>query len=221
MAEDLPAAVVESAGQPATVRVGTVLAGTPPLIDLGGTPLNNDAVGFLGTYVPVAGETVVLLGQSVQGGDSSAATWLALGAARPRSDVGTVAGFAQLIFTTTSTGYTVGTAPQTFGVTFIAPPNGKVTIQWSAEVAHGTSFLLVSPQLALGATIGAGTVHTGWTATDDRTIRNDGTPTIRSSDEDLATGLIPGQVYNVTLYHRVGAGTGTIGRRRILIRPAD
>lgn len=223
MADDLPTTIVQAAGQAATVRVGTVVQVTPTLqVSLGGTILDNAAIGFVDSgFVPAVGQPVVLLGQSVQGGGTSGATWLVLGASRHAVDVGAVSAFLQLIFTTTSLTFATGTAPQTFGRSFIAPPNGKVTVHWSAEMAHGASFLLVSPQLALGDVVGAGVVHAGWAASDDRQIRNDGTPTIRSSDTDLATGLIPGAAYNVTLYHRVGGGTATIGRRRIVITPVD
>lgn len=74
----LATAVVESAGQPATIRVGTVLTASPLAIDLGGTTLDQDAVGLLGDYAPIPGQPVALLGQSVQGGQSSGATWLAM-----------------------------------------------------------------------------------------------------------------------------------------------
>lgn len=133
----------------------------------------------------------------------------------PRS----VAAFLQLVFTTISTVYTLGTAPQTFGVAFVAPPSGRVKVHWSAEIHHGTSFLLVSPQVATGTTVGSGTAVTGWSANDDRTVRNDGASDIRSADMDIVDSLTPGGSYNVALYHRVGGGTGSIGRRRIVVAP--
>lgn len=129
--------------------------------------------------------------------------------------------FVQAIFTTTSTTYATGTV---CGVAFVAPPSGKVMIRWSAELHHGTSFILVSPQVRTGSTVNAGTIVTtpvDWTANDDRTVRNDNALDVRSSDQDLMYSLVPGSSYNVTLLHRVGALTGTIGRRRITVTPTS
>lgn len=85
MEDQLAASVAEAAGQPCTVRVGTVLS-APPLgelvIDLEGTALNPAAVGVLGSYHPVVGDTVILMGQSVTGADSQGSTWLVAGKAQ-------------------------------------------------------------------------------------------------------------------------------------------
>jgi hypothetical protein len=84
MAEDLQTAIVQSAGQAATVRVGLVTATNPLAISLNGTPLNMDAVGVLGGGFTVGGPAL-LLGQSVQGAETSGSTWCALGAPLPAS----------------------------------------------------------------------------------------------------------------------------------------
>lgn len=78
--------IAEAAGQPATVRIGTILSAPPLgelLVDLDGTALNPAAVGVLGSYHPVVGDTVILLGQSVAGADSFASTWLVAGKSQP------------------------------------------------------------------------------------------------------------------------------------------
>ena len=135
-----------------------------------------------------------------------------------------VRNFLQTIFTTTSTVYTTGTAPQLLGVAFLAPASGRVNVHWVCELNHGTSFLVVSPQVATGNTIGSGTVHTAvggvsWAANDDRTCRVDSASVSRYGSVDLCDGLTPGAAYNVALYHRVGGGTGTIGRRTVVVNP--
>lgn len=82
--EDLAGSVTETAGQPATVRVGTVVATTPELVvEVQGSRLLPEAVGILGAYVPAVGDTVAVLGQSVEGAGSSGSSWLVLGHASP------------------------------------------------------------------------------------------------------------------------------------------
>lgn len=80
MAEDLAEAVVDTAGQPTTSRVGTILGVNPIQVDVGGTALNPAVVGCVSSYLPRTGDTVVLLGQAVEGADSSGSTWLIIGA---------------------------------------------------------------------------------------------------------------------------------------------
>lgn len=74
----LAEAVQGVVGQPASVRVGVVESLDPLVISAQGVPF--DDVGLLTNYVPVIGDTVVLLGQSTSAG-SDPASWLALGAA--------------------------------------------------------------------------------------------------------------------------------------------
>lgn len=121
--------------------------------------------------------------------------------------------------TTTSAAYTTAGATLT-GVVFVAPSTGRVLIHWAVEAANSAgSFTLVSPQVATGDTVGAGTVVLA--ASDDNTARADTTAVVRSANfHPLSTGLTAGTVYNCALYHRVGAGTGTISRRRVLVLPA-
>lgn len=78
--EQLAGAVVETAGQPATVRVGTILSVNPMQVDISTTILNSDAVGCVASYQPRTGDTVVLIGQSVDGDETSGSTWMIVGA---------------------------------------------------------------------------------------------------------------------------------------------
>ena len=77
---DLADAVVDAAGQPLTSRVGTILAVNPIQVDVCGTVLNPGVVGCVSSYLPRSGDTVVLVGQAVEGADSSGSTWLIVGA---------------------------------------------------------------------------------------------------------------------------------------------
>jgi hypothetical protein len=77
---DLADAVVDAAGQPLTSRVGTILAVNPIQVDLAGTILNPAVVGCVSSYLPRTGDTVTLVGQAVEGADSSGSTWMIVGA---------------------------------------------------------------------------------------------------------------------------------------------
>lgn len=77
---DLAEQVVETAGQPCTVRIGVVLAINPTVrVDIQGAVILPESVGVLGSYVAAVGDTVAVLGQAVEGDDTSASTWLILG----------------------------------------------------------------------------------------------------------------------------------------------
>lgn len=106
--DPLAAAVVASQGQPSTVRVGVVVSINPLLfsLDKGQTVLNPAAVGLLQSYIPQVGDPVVLLGQSVEGAESSASTWLAIGTAGGTGRLPSIVGYGSR---DTSTGTTTTT----------------------------------------------------------------------------------------------------------------
>lgn len=122
--------------------------------------------------------------------------------------------------TTTSTSYTTTLSPATIcGVSFVAPPSGKVKIFWNAECSNsGASFVLTSPQVATGGIVGSGTPVLA--ADDARTVNHAGTASERQGSTTTCTGLTPGSTYNVSLYHRVGSGTGTFLRREVVVSPS-
>lgn len=74
-----PTAIIETAGQPSTTRVGTIVSVNPVRVDIQGTVFGGSAVGILGSYSPVVGDHVSVLGQSVRGASSSGSSWLILG----------------------------------------------------------------------------------------------------------------------------------------------
>lgn len=124
---------------------------------------------------------------------------------------------------TTSTTYvSTGADAILVGTSFVVPASGKVKIDWSGECANSAgSFTLISPQVAEGPTVDAGS--TLLPASDTDTARADTTAVVRSTSflvfdaSDYAVS--PGTTLNVALYHRVGAGTGTISRRRVSVVP--
>lgn len=75
----LPDAVFNAAGQPATVRVGTVVGTSPLRVSVQGTIFPVARIGAL----PSVGATVLLLGQSVRASGSSGSSWICLGTIVP------------------------------------------------------------------------------------------------------------------------------------------
>lgn len=73
-----PEQIVNSAGQPATVRVGTVVSTSPLTVEVQGEPFTN--LGLLNVAAaPGLGAVVLLLGQAVKGAKSSGSSWIILG----------------------------------------------------------------------------------------------------------------------------------------------
>lgn len=91
----LPKQISKVAGQPASVRVGTVVSTNPLQVQVQETIFQD--VGILGSYFPVAGETVALLGQSNAAG-SDPTSWLALGVPSGSGNLGVQSGVEVLSF---------------------------------------------------------------------------------------------------------------------------
>jgi len=73
-----PEQIVNSAGQPATVRVGTVVSTSPLTVEVQGVPFTE--LGLLNVAAaPGLGAVVLLLGQAVKGAKSSGSSWIILG----------------------------------------------------------------------------------------------------------------------------------------------
>jgi len=116
-----------------------------------------------------------------------------------------------------STSYTT-TGGAVCGISFIAPPSGKVLIHIAAELDNTASVTLVSFRLGTGSTIGAGTVILS--PSDDRSISNTGSDQTRYGVPYLVTGLTAGGEYNVRLEHRTTpGGTATVSRRLLIVEP--
>lgn len=74
-----PNAIQKDRGEPSKVRIGTVAE--DGRIMLQETVLDPASVGIIGSYTPVLGDSVALLGQSAVG--TSATSWLVLGRVEP------------------------------------------------------------------------------------------------------------------------------------------
>jgi hypothetical protein len=108
----------------------------------------------------------------------------------------------------------------TCGVAFVAPPSGQVTVDYAAFMQHSAAgqFIIVSPELRTGSSVGAGTVVSA--ANDDENVQVTGTDGGRMGATVEYTGLTPGNSYNVSLWTRTSAATATIRRRRVVVAPA-
>lgn len=123
-------------------------------------------------------------------------------------------------YTNTLTG---GTANRP-GLTFKAPPSGKVLIHWSFYSTHSAvnGFAYMSFEIRAGTTIGSGTSFLA--ASDVNAIVNrvstGGSDDAQMGSSKLVTGLTPGSDYNIQgMWRVVTAGTITTLNRRVIVQP--
>lgn len=215
--------ITRDRGQPATVRIGTVVTAVPLVVNVQGTFMEH--AGVLGTYLPVVGHVVALLGQSAVSSDGS--SWLvlgdivladnaALGAVTVASgtDTGAVA--------TTSATFVPLTGAFNVGVGFVAPASGRVLIHWRSQLFAGagtasrTGFQLRQGSL----TVGAGTIIQA--ALDQIAISTFGDTSSPEFGATVLFAVIPGQLYNVEMQHRRASGVNNTNyvNRQIVVQPA-
>ena len=121
--------------------------------------------------------------------------------------------------TTASTSYTSTLSPANIcGVSFTAPPSGKVVIGVNCQLSNssGPNVAQCAPVIKTGSTVGSGT---GVLSADDgravTSIANG-----RGGITTFVAGLTSGTVYNVSLEHRAfSAGTATFSNREVVVTP--
>lgn len=120
-------------------------------------------------------------------------------------------------FTNTSFGVAGSGGYVDCGVAFVAPPSGRVRLDWAGWISNSSSsFAIISPVTRNGAVVGSGTV---FKAADDDYSISQGNEAGRVGAHDFLSGLTPGNSYNVRLEHRVPANTGTALRRIVTVTP--
>lgn len=123
--------------------------------------------------------------------------------------------------TTTSTSFTPTRAAATspVGVSFTAPPSGKVLVLWRCAITNSTTASgVVSFVVRTGSVLGAGIVVQG--SSDNTATQHNGTSTETSGGSDLVEALTAGSDYNIVQTYRVtSASTGTFARNHITIDP--
>lgn len=151
VSDPLAQAVVDTAGQPASLSVGTVLSADPLTIDLGAGVINPAAIGFLNGVNLLPGTPVAMLGQSVAGADSSASTWLALGTPSPSPTgvIGTNFWTGGDMSVGVSAGAGAGAEAAMIGawgagstINFTFPPGCVAKMRVNGVIYQGTAFLL-------------------------------------------------------------------------------
>lgn len=70
--------IAKVAGQPSSIRVGTIVSTNPLQLQVQDTVYSSDAVGVLGSYFPVTGDVVSVVGQS-NNSSADPTSWLILG----------------------------------------------------------------------------------------------------------------------------------------------
>lgn len=117
--------------------------------------------------------------------------------------------------TTTSTSFT--TADMTVcGENFFAPASGKVLIHFSANMDNSAANnVIMSYHIRNGGTVNSGTDVV--TPSDARAISLLNTNNLECGATVMASGLTPGNEYNIVLEHRVTGGTGTLVDRRVAV----
>ncbi len=108
------------------------------------------------------------------------------------------------------------------GVSFVAPPSGKVQITWRAQLSNNTAagFTYCSPGITEGSTPGSGTVFLAPAVTMGVAVVNVTPEEFGSSD--LITGLTAGATYSIALWQRSSAvgNTATALNRGCTVNPA-
>lgn len=118
-----------------------------------------------------------------------------------------------------TTAFVLGTP--IFGTTFIAPPSGRVLINYGGairlNVAAGIRVFL-GPEVRTGGTIGSGTIHQAVNEDACIQIGEAAGARINAGNYTVANGLTPNATYNVALLHKnaiATAGAGSITFRAV------
>jgi hypothetical protein len=113
---------------------------------------------------------------------------------------------------------TAGGAPL-LGTSFVASADGVAILHMAAQISNsGAAHVLMSFSLKSGALLDQGEEILA--PSDSRAIELFGTDPARVGVTVVLSGLDPRQQYNVVLKYRITAGTGTVSRRLLVVKPA-
>jgi hypothetical protein len=119
--------------------------------------------------------------------------------------------------TSTSTAYTTADM-NVCGMSFVAPPSGKVKLHLSARMDNsGASSCFISYRVGTAGVVGAGTEVVA--PDDTRALEQFQVNQITVGASFPVTGLTAGDTYNVQMMHRASAGTITLENRHISVHP--
>ena len=197
--------IAKDRGQPATVRIGTVLSVSPLVVSVQGSALTN--VGALNPGL-VAGDVVALLGQSAVSSDGS--SWLALGPLTTAGFVHTDNPAGIQVFTGVQNNATAVYATIT-GVTFTfrkLRANSRVVMHFA-----GSSFasaIGVIGEFALRITDTAGVVPATDQSVASLFYNIAVTHLSWSGTRILGAGVLPAGLYTITGQFRNVGGAGNV-----------
>lgn len=164
MTSPLPSQIRSTPGEPASVRIGTVVSVSPLSVSVQGTVFTG--VGSAGSWSPVAGQTVALLGQSAEP-SSDPASWMVLGSVES-NPAGHQAGEEPITFVT----QTSATLAVVFARPFAAVPNVHTNINsgagatalWQSRAINITTAGFTIFVYTTGAAASWTNVPVGWSA---------------------------------------------------------
>lgn len=122
--------------------------------------------------------------------------------------------------TTTSSAYTNTLTGGTAAFrAFVAPPSGAVLINNMCELFNSSAgqLTICSIRVMTGAIANSGS--TVLAVSDDEGIMSTSTVSNRYGVASLVTGLAAGDTYHVQQFFRVTGGTGTFGRKKLIVSP--
>lgn len=102
---------------------------------------------------------------------------------------------------------------------FVAPPSGAVLIHSMCELFNSTSgqLTICSIRVMTGAIANSGS--TVLAVSDDEAIMSTSTVSNRYGVVSMVTGMTSGSTYHVQQFYRVTGGTGTFGRKKLIVSP--
>lgn len=214
--------VAKDRGQPATVRIGTVVQVSPLRVLVQATLY--ESVGVAGGYIPAVGDVVALLGQSAVSADGS--SWLAVCRIVPSSSAMVSAatqasGVDTNTVVTASAAYVPLTGLFNPSLVFVGPHTGRIIVHWRASFfADAGTVGRCSFQIREGGTVGVGTVV--WAASDTYSMSTFSNVSSPEFGTTTMVTLTPGVVYNIELQHRrqSGAGNTLYANRQVMVQPA-
>lgn len=193
-------------------------AASPQTFTVDATPVNGITTPGGGTTI-AAGEAVHIYPLPVRtlAGGLFSQPFLVSGADTPTTQWAENPAIGTGGLTSTTYVATAGGAPL-IGVSFVASSNGTALLHFMAQVSNnGANRTYCSFTLKTGAVLDQG--EQVLAADDSRAIMQLGTDARRLGKTLLLTGLEERQQYNVVLKYRVTAGTGTISRRMVIVKP--
>jgi hypothetical protein len=177
-----------------------------PMVTVTGSAALTGPYQCVSSYVPVAGDTVLLL--------PSGATYIVIGLTPPIWPA-PVQTFEGTNFTSATTTYTIGSP--VCSVTIVAPASGSLYATIATRASNATAGQSSLLAFEVHVTNAAGALVLA--ASDDRAVQLATTGNQSASFRYMLTGLTPGTTYYAQTLYRASGGTGNWLTRQISLEP--